>query len=63
MMRAGAVSVRSRDDGDLGSMPVDDLVARLKNEAAAQDGSRRKMPRGAMEARGAAPLLECRVAP
>ncbi len=32
-IEAGAVSVRSRDNGDLGALPVDDFVARLKTEA------------------------------
>ena len=31
---AGTVSVRSRDEGDLGPTSVDDLIARLKAEAA-----------------------------
>ena len=31
---AGAVSVRSRSEGDLGAMPVADLVKRLESEIA-----------------------------
>ena len=31
---AGAVSVRSRSDGDLGAMSLPDFVAELKSEAA-----------------------------
>jgi threonyl-tRNA synthetase len=38
-IEAGAVSVRSRDDGDLGSMPVDDLIHRLEVESAEQGPS------------------------
>ena len=32
-IEAGAVSVRSRDQGDLGARPVEDLVAQLLEEA------------------------------
>ena len=30
---AGSVSVRHHGDGDLGAMPLDDLVARMREEA------------------------------
>ncbi len=33
-MEAGAIAVRSRKDGDLGAMPVNDVVARLLDETA-----------------------------
>ncbi len=29
---AGKVAVRQREEGDLGSMPTDDFIAKVKNE-------------------------------